>query len=81
MIVYYYTFRSMTAAMTAAGKLKKSGYTAMPVRTPEGLRKKGCGYCIAIPENGFAKIRDVLSHRDYEKLYAHASGEWKEVIR
>ena len=80
MIVYYYTFRSMTAAMSAAGKLKKKGFAAAPTRTPEGLRKQGCGYCIPIPEASFSGLRAVLLPGDYEKLYGYSKGEWKEVI-
>ncbi len=79
MTVYYYTFRSMTAAMTAVGKLKKRGITATPVRTPEHLRKQGCGYCIPIPRGRLPKPERALLPGEYEKLYEYKDGEWKEL--
>ena len=79
MTAYYYTFRSMTAAMNAAGKLKGQGMSAKPIRTPEHLRKAGCGYCIPIPEGRFRSLSAVLAKGEYEKLYRYCEGEWKEL--
>lgn len=79
MTIYYYTFRSMTAAMTAAGKLKKRGIAVNPVRTPEHLRKRGCGYCIPIPEARFRPVGEGLHEGEYEKLYRYRDGEWREI--
>ena len=79
MTTYYYTFRSMTAAMTGAGKLKARGMSVKPIRTPEHLRKQGCGYCIPIPEERFRSLSVVLSKGEYEKLYRNRDGEWKEL--
>ncbi len=80
MTIYYYTFRSMTAAMNAAEKLKGWGMNVKPVRTPEHLRKQGCGYCIPVPEGRFRKLSGALLPGDYEKLYRSREGEWKELI-
>lgn len=80
MTIYYYTFRSMTAAMKAVGKLKGYGIAVTPVRTPEHLRRRGCGYCIPIPEDRFSKVNAVLRENDYEKLYCHGDGDWKEIL-
>ena len=79
MTVYYYTFRSLTAAMNAVGKLKKRGIIATPLRTPEHLRKQGCGYCIPIPDGRLPKGNRGLSPGEYEKLYEYRDGEWKEL--
>ena len=79
MTIYYYTFRSMTAAMNGASKLRKHGMGTMPVRTPEHLRKRGCGYCIAIPDDRFHRISDILHPGEYEKLYRYGDGEWREL--
>ncbi len=79
MIVYYYTFRSMTAAMSAAGKLKKQGISATPIRTPERLRKQGCGYCIAMNEGQYRRHHRSLHPGEYEKLYEYRAGQWKEL--
>ena len=80
MTIYYYTFRSMTAAMTAAGKLRVRGIQVVPVRTPEHLRRRGCGYCIPIPEVRFHSIAGILREGEYEKLYRNADGEWRELF-
>lgn len=79
MTIYYYTFRSMTAAMNAAEKLRGRGITAPPVRTPEPLRKRGCGYCIPVPEQRAGDPYRVLSPGEYEKLYRYRDGQWKEM--
>ena len=79
MTIYYYTFRSMTAAMNASGKLKERGIVAPPIRTPEHLRKRGCGYCISIQEGSFRNTARILSPGEYEKLYRLQEGKWKEL--
>ena len=79
MTIYYYTFRSMTGAMNAVGKLRKKGIIAVPVRTPEALRQRGCGYCIPIPREAFPRGRELLPPGEYEKLYLHRDGEWREM--
>lgn len=80
MTIYYYTFRSMTAALTAAGKLKSRGISVTPVRTPAHLRRRGCGYCIPIPETRFRSLQGILRDGEYEKLYRYGAGEWREVV-
>lgn len=79
MTIYYFTFRSMTAAMNAVGKLKRRGIMITPVRTPEHLRKRGCGYCIPIPEGRIHGLSGTLLPGDYEKLYRYRDGEWREL--
>jgi len=79
MTVYYYTFRSMTGAMSAVGKLRKQGFHVMPIRSPEGLRKQGCGYCIAMEEGQYLRTRGTLRPGEYEKLYENRDGQWKEL--
>lgn len=79
MTIYYYTFRSMTGAMSAAGKLRSRGIMVTPVRTPEHLRRRGCGYCIPIPESRFRSVQGMLHDSEYEKLYRYGEGEWREL--
>ena len=79
MTMYYYTFRSMTSAMNASDKLRRWMVGVNPVRTPEHLRKRGCGYCIPVPEETYLKVMDVLRPGDYEKLYCFRKGEWREI--
>ncbi len=79
MTIYYYTFRSMTGAMNAVGRLRKKGIAAVPIRTPEALRQRGCGYCIPIPAEKLYGGTDALSPGTYEKLYLNRDGEWREV--
>ncbi len=80
MTIYYYTFRSMTAAMNASGKLRERGISATPVRTPEHLRKQGCGYCIPVPEGRMRSYGALLLPEEFEKLYLLQDGKWKELI-
>lgn len=79
MTTYYYTFRSMTAALNATQKLKSRGINVKPVRTPEQLRKKGCGYCIPVEEERMRRIRGALLPTEYEKLYRSRDGMWEEL--
>lgn len=79
MTVYYFTFRSMTGAMSSAMKLRKQGLRVMPIRSPEALRKQGCGYCIAMEEEQYHRSRGSLRPGEYEKLYENRDGHWKEL--
>ena len=79
MTTFYYTFRSMTKALNAVEKFKSRGLKVTPIRAPEPLRSRGCGYCIPIPEGKFYGLSGVLRAGDYEKLYRFRDGEWKEL--
>ena len=79
MYVYYYTFRTMTAAMTAAGKLKSRGINLRPIRSPEPLRKRGCGFCIRVSEEQFSPSVQESLRGLYEKRYSYGNGEWREL--
>ena len=79
MTKYYYTFRSMTAAMKAVEKLKKQGVQVLPVRSPEHLRTRGCGYCIPLTEDRYHRVSGTLRPGEYEKLYRLREGHWEEL--
>lgn len=76
---YYLTFRSLTAALSAAKQLSSVGWNFTPKNTPEPLRRKGCGYCIYLREEQYAQVHSMLSRCNYERLYVHAAGIWKEL--
>jgi hypothetical protein len=79
MTIYYYTFRTITEAMKASAKLQNRGFSVSPVRTPEPLRKKGCGYCIPIVEGRYHKVSGILQPREYEGLFRYRDGVWVEI--
>lgn len=76
---YYLTFRSMTAAMSAAKKLEAVGLHLRPTATPEALRQRGCGYCLKLMENQFLLSSDRLQHFKYERIYFRQGEQWREI--
>ena len=57
---YYFTFRSVTAAMQGRQLLQRGGITAAAVRTPMELRQQGCGYSLRLPERSYERARALL---------------------
>ena len=76
---YYLTFRSMTAAMSAAKKLEAVGLHLRPTATPEALRQRGCGYCLRLKEEQFFLSSDGLQRMKYERIYIHQGERWREI--
>ncbi len=80
MDAYYFTFRSVTAAMEAQKELERVGIRAVTVRTPLGLRERGCGY--SLRTSGYAAAEAILSQgtKRYQKCYRRSKdGQWQEV--
>ena len=77
---YYLTFRSMTAAMSAAKALESVGLHLRPMNTPDALRKRGCGYCLILKEENFFLAMDLLYRIKYEKIYVRQGEQWREKI-
>lgn len=80
---YYFTFRSVTAALAAGRALERAGVPGMTVRTPKDLRQKGCGYSIRVREELLPEAKHALqtAGAGYQKLYRRAgSGVWQEVL-
>ena len=79
---YYFTFRSVTAAMEGQKALERVGIRASMARTPMQLRNQGCGYSLKVTETSYAATVAILSkgERRYQKCYERlASGQWQEV--
>ncbi len=79
MTEYYFTFRSITAAMQAEGVLAARGIESMPIRSPAPLRQKGCGYSLRVIGAAPEQLRSILSRGAYQKLYRKEKGQWREV--
>ena len=80
---YYFTFRSVTAAMKGSRALEREGVSGVTVRTPKKLRQKGCGYSIRVREELLPAAKHALQSADtrYQKLYRRTdSGSWQEVL-
>ncbi|MBQ3356563.1 MAG: DUF3343 domain-containing protein [Oscillospiraceae bacterium] len=79
---YYFTFRSVTAALGAARALERAGVPSATVRTPKELRHKGCGYSLRVREELLPEAGQALeaAGASYQKLYRRAdNGSWQEV--
>lgn len=79
---YYFTFRSVTAAMQAQKKLSAAAIRTGMMRTPSQLRKQGCGYSLRVAEGSFAAARAILMHgeQSFQKCYRREeNGAWQEV--
>ncbi len=80
---YFFTFRSVTAAMTGGRVLERAGVPGVTVRTPKKLRQKGCGYSLRVREEVLPEARSALQAAGarYQKLYRKTgSGTWQEVL-
>ena len=80
---YYFTFRSVTAAISAGRALERAGVPSLTVRTPKDLRHKGCGYSLRVREELLPEARQALKAAGaaYQKIYRRAdSGAWQEVF-
>lgn len=80
---YYFTFRSVTAALSAQRALERAGVSSLTVRTPRELRQKGCGYSLRIREELLADARRALQAASvpYQKIYRKTDrGSWQEVV-
>lgn len=80
---YFFTFRSVTAAMGGSRTLERAGVPNVTVRTPKDLRQKGCGYSLRVREELLPEARQALqaAGAQYQKLYRReGSGAWQEVF-
>ena len=79
---YYFTFRSVTAALSASRALERAGVPSMTVRTPKELRHKGCGYSLRIREELLPLAKGALQSAGtgYQRIYRRSGGgAWQEV--
>ena len=79
---YFFTFRSVTAAMKGSQVLEAGGLRGMLFRTPKSLQRQGCGYSLRIKEENVSRVRLLFSREEvrYQKIYRKTAGdEWQEV--
>lgn len=77
---YYFTFRSVTAAMQGQAALAKAGIRAYLSRTPSALKDRGCGYVLKVMTYPAAEA--ILSRGEKRYLrcfYRLENGLWQEV--
>ena len=84
LIVVYYliTCRSLTYAQKVARALDRAGITATILRTPQGISREGCSYCVKVSERRGALALRVLNETDtsYNRVYIqHSDGSTREV--
>lgn len=80
---YYFTFRSVTAALGASRALERAGVPSVTVRTPKDLRHKGCGYSLRVREELLPEAVRALASAGagYQKIYRRGNGgQWQEVL-
>lgn len=78
------TFRSVTAAMQGAQLLRAAGIGAVTVRTPQALRRRGCGYSLRLQGDRLPAALQTLSERQaaFQGAYLRApGGDWKEAAK
>ena len=82
-VVYYLiTCRSLTYAQRAARSLERTGITASVQRTPKGLGKEGCSYCVKVSERRGVLALSVLRETDARisrVFLLYPTGEVREV--
>lgn len=79
---YYFTFRSVTAAMQGSRTLAAAGLESLMVRTPAALKKQGCGYSLRVRQEALRPALAALRSGGptFGRIYRRAEdGSWKEV--
>lgn len=79
---YYFTFRSVTAAMRASRSLERSGIPTQMARTPRELQHLGCGYSLRLKDTDWRQAREIFLREGaaYSRIYRKAGdGPWQEV--
>ena len=82
MVHYLITCRSLTYAQKAARALERSGITVVIMRTPKGLSKEGCSYCVKVSERKGTMALAILKECDARisrVFIQYHTGETREV--
>lgn len=82
MVYYLITCRSLTYAQKAARALERAGITASIMRTPKGLSREGCSYCVKVSERRASLALNVLRETDtrISRVFTqYPTGEIREV--
>ena len=82
MVYYLITCRSLTYAQKAARALERAGITASIMRTPQGLSREGCSYCVKVSERRGPLALCTLKETDTRVsrvFIQYPTGEIREV--
>ena len=82
MSAVYITFPSVTGAMEGKKLLDRRGIRASLLRTPEALRKRGCGYSLRLSQGAEAEAKALLEGWGikYERIFREDPRDrWQEV--
>ncbi len=79
---YFFTFRSVTAAMRGSRILEGAGIKTTLSRTPRGLQQQGCGYSLRVRAELLRQAQELLTREEarFNKIYRKdPGGQWQEV--
>ncbi|MDR0889722.1 MAG: DUF3343 domain-containing protein [Oscillospiraceae bacterium] len=79
---YFFTFRTVTSAQSAAKTLTRAGIRNAMARTARQVQQMGCGYSIRVSANNYNAAKDALRHAGdrFSKIYMKLpDGSWREV--
>lgn len=62
MVMYDFSFRSLTAAQSGRNVLQDHGIGALLARAPQSISELGCGYILQVAEPDGAQALALLSH-------------------
>ena len=81
---YFFTFRSVTAAMGSSRALEQAGIKNQMVRTPTALRQQGCGYSLRVSEGRLhetKQVRGEVGGRCQTIYRKEADATWEDITR
>ena len=79
---YFFTFRSVTAAMKGSRALERAGIKSALSRTPKSLQQQGCGYSLRVRAEALRQAQEILIKEEarFHKIYRKdAKEQWLEV--
>ena len=82
MIVYDFSFRSLTGAQTGRSVLQDTGIASALMRAPRQISEQGCGYVLEVAEPEGALAAQVLRSRQisFRRLFRqYENGEIEDV--
>ena len=79
MNVYFFTYRSVTAAQRAQRALAAAGIPAELTRTPGPLAKNGCGYCLRVSARWAGAAAQALRDTEAQGLWLRRGDRYEEA--
>ena len=83
MIWYLILCRSLTYAQRTSRLLERGGISSTIMRSPQGVAKEGCSYCVKVSQRRWGQAIDILKKEHtlpLGRVYTlNAHGEIREV--